>query len=319
MKTFHNSVFEQVEYKPEENYAKFTLSPLEGGFGITIGNAMRRVLLSSIPGASIYSVTIEGARHEFTSLDGIEEDVTGIVLNLKDLVLKITSPEEDEEPKTISLNVTGPKIVTAKDFYCPSDVEIINPDLVICHIAEDGHLNMEVGVNKGRGYISYELNKKIYNFPNGIIATDSIYSPIVKVNYTSTPTRVEHDTSYDKLTLEVWTNGAIEPKDAVALASKILIEHLKQMEEINTSVDSLKVFDSPKVESKEKVADTPIEDLDLSVRSYNCLKRASISTVNELCSKTEEEMIKVRNLGKKSLKEVKEKLASIGKSFRDSK
>lgn len=319
MKTFHSSEFKQTEYIPEKNYAKFVLSPLEGGFGITIGNAMRRVLLSSIPGASIFSVQIEGARHEFTSLDGIEEDVTAIILNLKSLVIEIDSDEEDNNPRILTIDVTGPKTVTAGDLVCPHDVKVINPDLVICHVGEGGHFKMEAQANKGRGYVTYETNKHDYNFANGIIATDSLYSPIVKVNYTTLPTRVEHDTNYDELTLEVWTNGAISPLDAVALASKILIEHLRQFEELDSSVDSIQVFDTPKEKESSKNDDMTIEDLDLSVRSYNCLKRASISTVSELCAKTEEEMIKVRNLGKKSLKEVKEKLAEIGKSFRDSK
>jgi len=281
---------------------------------------MRRVLLSSIPGASIYSVQIEGARHEFTSLDGIEEDVTAIILNLKSLVVKIDSEDDDaHSSRTLTLDVVGPKQVTAGDISCPSDVSIINPELVICNVAEGGHLSMEISVNKGRGYVTNEQNRKIYECPNGIIPVDSLYSPIVKVNYTTLPTRVEHDTNYDKLILEVWTNGAIEPKDAVALASKILIEHFKQFEELNEHVDTIQIFETPEEKVVIKNEDMTIEDLDLSVRSYNCLKRASISTVNELCSKTEEEMIKVRNLGKKSLKEVKEKLAEIGKSFRDSK
>ncbi len=319
MKTFHDSRFELVASKPEENFATYTLSPLEGGFGITIGNAMRRVLLSSIPGASIFSIQIDGARHEFTPLDGVEEDVTAIVLNMKSLVISIDSEEDDDTPRILTVDVNGPKTVTAGDLVVPHDVKVINPDLVICHVAEGGHFKMEAQANKGRGYISYDTNKKIYNFPNGVIATDSLYSPIVKVNYTTIPTRVEHDTNYDTLRLDVWTNGAITPEAAVALASKILIEHFKKFEELDDKIADVTIFDSHTENPASKADDMTIEDLDLSVRSYNCLKRASISTVSELCSKTEEEMIKVRNLGKKSLKEVKERLAAMGKSFRDSK
>ncbi len=317
MRPFANLTFEEAQ-TDNPDYGKFTLTPLERGFGITIGNAMRRVLLSSIPGASVFAVSIENARHEFTSLDGVEEDVTAIILNLKSLVLKIDSADEDSV-RVLSLDQVGPKTVTAGDLVCPSDVKVINPDLPIAHLAEGGHLQMTVQANKGRGYFTNEANKRITNFPIGTIPTDSNYSPIVKVNFSVEPTRVEHDTDYDKLVLEVWTNGALTPHEAVSLAAKILIAHLESFGNLADQSKSTEVFDNKPDSSKNKLEDMTIEELDLSVRSYNCLKRAAISTVSELCSKSEEEMMKVRNLGKKSLKEVKDKLESMGLHFRNAK
>lgn len=317
MRPFASLSFDEVKSE-NPDYGKFVLTPLERGFGITVGNAMRRVLISSIPGASMFAVEIEGASHEFTALDGVEEDVTAIILNLKGLVLQIESSDEDSD-RVLSINQVGPKVVTAKDIICPADVKVINPDLVICTLAEGGHLNMNIHANMGRGYLTYEVNKRKNNFPVGVIATDSNYSPIVKVNFTIEPTRVDNDTSYDKLILEVWTNGAMAPHEAVALAAKILVKHFESFVEISQAAAGEPVFTDRVEDPKSKHEDKTIEELDLSVRSYNCLKRAGISTVNELCSKSEDEMMKVRNLGKKSLKEVKEKIESMGLHFRNAK
>ncbi len=318
MKPFQNLEFVENKIDPSQNYGKFVLTPLERGFGVTIGNSLRRVLISSIPGASVFAITVDGAMHEFTSLDGVVEDVTGIILNLKSLVITIDT-EVDDSVKVLSLDITGPKTVTAADLILPGDVKVINPDLVIAHVAEGGHLKMTLQCNKGRGYLTNEANKLLTNFPIGTIPTDSAYSPVTKVNYSIEPTRVEHDTNYDKLVLEVWTNGSITPHDAVALAAKILIAHFQTFTEIAESAQNVAVFDATKVETKDKYENYSIEELELSVRSYNCLKRAGISTVQELCNKTEEEMMKVRNLGKKSLKEVKEKIEEMNLSFRDAK
>jgi DNA-directed RNA polymerase subunit alpha len=318
MKPFANLTFEESKFDQTQNYGKFTLTPLERGFGITIGNALRRVLISSIPGASVFAVCIDGARHEFTSLDGIVEDVTAIILNMKGLVLEIDS-EDEESVRVLTIDQVGPKTVTAADIVCPSDVKVINPDLVIAHIAEGGHLKMTIQANKGRGYYTNEVNKHNTTLPVDYIATDSNYSPIVKVNFAVEPTRVEHDTNYDKLVLEVWTNGAMTPHEAVALAAKILMSHLEAFVNLSPAAQTLQVFDTKPEAEKNKLEDMTIEELDLSVRSYNCLKRAAISTVSELCSKSEEEMMKVRNLGKKSLKEVKDKLEEMGLHFRNAK
>ena len=318
MKPFQNLVFEGNEFDSEKNYGKFVLAPLERGFGVTIGNALRRVLISSIEGASVFAGTIEGAMHEFTALDGVVEDVTGIVLNLKSLVVTIDT-EVDDSVKVLSLDVTGPRTVTAADLNLPGDVRVINPDLVIAHVAEGGHLKMAVQCNKGRGYLTNEANKALSNFPIGTIPTDSSYSPVTKVNYTIEPTRVEHDTNYDKLILEVWTNGAKSPVEAVSIAAEILIAHLQKFLNLEEGGKIGDIFSGGKLDASREFDNTSIEELELSCRSYNCLKRAGISTVQELCNKSEEEMMKVRNLGKKSLKEVKEKLIEMGLNFRDAK
>lgn len=316
MKTFQNIKFEENKCESNKGYGRFVLAPLERGFGITIGNAMRRVLISSIPGASIFAIEVEGARHEFSSLEGVVEDVTAIVLNLKGLVLKIDS-EDEQLVRVMSLDVKGPATVTAGDLDLPSDVEVVNPDLVIAHVAEGGQLKMTLQANKGRGYLTNEQNKQaIENYSIGVIPVDSNYSPILKVNYTTEPTRVEDNTNYDKLILEVWTNGAITPREGVALAAKILVDHLEKYVNISESAEDVVVFNAEEEKPKDKYEDMSIEELDFSVRSYNCLKRAAITTVSELCNKTEEEMMKVRNLGKKSLKEVKDKLEELGLGFR---
>ena len=299
-----------------EHYAKIVAKPLERGFGITLGNALRRVLLSALPGASVVAVQIEGARHEFTALKGIEEDVTAIILNLKDLVLKID--DNSTELKRIEVDVKGPAVLKAGDLELPALVSVCNPDLEIAHINSEGHLVMTIFAGNGRGYVTAETNKVERRIDTvGVIATDSNYSPVVKVAYAVEPTRVLHDSKFDELTLEVTTNGSVTPKEAVALASQLLISHFQQFISLEESVQSIRLVKEEVVAEDNKFQNMLIEELDLSVRSNNCLKRASITTVLELTQKTEEEMMKVRNLGKKSLKEVKEKLAAHGLHFRD--
>ena len=299
-----------------EHYAKIVAKPLERGFGITLGNALRRVLLSALPGASVVAVQIEGARHEFTALKGIEEDVTAIILNLKDLVLKID--DNSTELKRIEVDVKGPAVLRAGDLELPALVSVCNPELEIAHINAEGHLVMTIFAGNGRGYVTAETNKVERRIDTvGVIATDSNYSPVVKVAYAVEPTRVLHDSKFDELTLEVTTNGSVTPKEAVALASQLLISHFQQFISLEESVQSIRLVKEEVVAEDNKFQNMLIEELDLSVRSNNCLKRASITTVLELTQKTEEEMMKVRNLGKKSLKEVKEKLAAHGLHFRD--
>lgn len=306
----------QADYDGNENYGRFVIEPLERGFGLTLGNALRRVLLSALPGASIYAVEVEGAQHEFSSLEGVEEDVTSIVLNLKDLVLKID--ETDDSNKRLEINVDEAKVVTGADIVCPTGVEVVNKDVVIAHVAEGGKLHMVLHARNGRGYFTGEQNKVLHpNFPVGVIATDSNYSPVRKANYIVDNTRVGHDSKFDKLTLEVWTNGSILPQEAVVWAARLLIEHLNKFLGLAEITQDINIEKEVVTVEENKYENITIEDLDLSVRSYNCLKRANIGTVLELTEKSEEEMMKVKNLGKKSLKEIKEKLQSIGLSFRD--
>lgn len=306
----------QADYDGNENYGRFVIEPLERGFGLTLGNALRRVLLSALPGASIYAVEVEGAQHEFSSLEGVEEDVTSIILNLKDLVLKID--ETDDSNKRLEINVEEAKAVTGADIICPTGVEVVNKDVVIAHVAEGGKLHMVLHARNGRGYFTGEQNKVLHpNFPVGVIATDSNYSPVRKANYIVDNTRVGHDSKFDKLTLEVWTNGSILPQEAVVWAARLLIEHLNKFLSLAEITQDINIEKEVVTVEENKYENITIEDLDLSVRSYNCLKRANIGTVLELTEKSEEEMMKVKNLGKKSLKEIKEKLQSIGLSFRD--
>ncbi len=316
VKPFIKPEFSVAEYDSTNNKGKFVIEPLERGFALTLGNSLRRVLLSSLPGASVYAIEVEGARHEFSALEGVEEDVTMIVLTLKDLVLRIDS--EDTSSRKLEIDVKGPAEVKASDIACPSDVEIINKDLVIAHVAEGGKLKMTLYVREGRGYVTSEGNKERRGEQKvGMIMTDSNYSPITKVSYEVEQTRVGHDASYEKLCMEVETNGSTTPQDAMALAAKMLIAHFEEFLKLDERTHDLNVIEEPKEEAVDKFEDMTIEELDLSVRSYNCLKRAAISTVRELTQKTEEDMMKVRNLGKKSLKEVKEKLLAIGLSFKD--
>lgn len=314
MKRFEKPEFKIALYDLSDNSGRFVIEPLERGFGLTLGNALRRVLLSSLPGASVYAIEVEGARHEFSALDGVEEDVTAIVLNLKELVLKID--DDSEQSYHLSLDVHGEKVVTAADIVCPTGVEVINKDLVLAHVNENGHLLMTIYCRNGRGYVTAEENKAS-NFPIGIIPTDSNYSPIKKVSYEVNATRVGHNSDYDSLELTLTTNGSMAPQDAIALAAKILVTHFELFVNLSNIAKSVDVLKETVEEEGNKYQDMTIEELDLSVRSYNCLKRASITTVMELTQKTEEDMMKVKNLGKKSLKEVKEKLQSIGLGFRE--
>ena len=306
----------QADYDGNENYGRFVIEPLERGFGQTLGNSLRRVLLSSLPGASIYALEVEGARHEFTALEGVEEDVTTIVLNLKDLVLKI--PEGDDSNKRLEVNVKGPKVVTAGDIELPAGVEVVNPDLEIAHVAEGGSLKMVLHARNGRGYVTGEQNKVIHSgLSLGTISTDSNYSPVRKANYTVENTRVGHDSRFDKLTIEIWTNGSILPQEALAMSAELLILHLNKFLDVADITRDINIEKEEETVEENKYENFTIEELDLSVRSYNCLKRAGIQTILELTDKTEEDMMKVKNLGKKSLKEIKEKLIAYGLSFKD--
>ena len=297
-------------------YGAFVLEPLERGYGTTIGNSLRRVLLSSLPGYAITSVKISGATeqvlHEFSTVPGVKEDVTEIVLNLKGIIPKIHT----NEPKTVYIMANGAGEVTAGDIKTDSDVEILNPEHHIAYLEDGAVLNMELTVDKGRGYVSSDRNKQILNPPIGVIAIDSIYTPVEKVNYTVQNTRVGQITDYDKLTLEVWTNGSISAKEAVSFAAKILNEHLNLFVDLSEEAINTESMVEKDDNSKEKVLEMTIEDLDISVRSFNCLKRANINTVEDLISKSESDMMKVRNLGRKSLDEVVAKLSSLGLSLR---
>lgn len=299
----------------EPNYLKLSIEPLEKGFGMTLGNALRRVLLSSIPGASVYAIEVEGARHEFSALDGIREDVTSIVLNLKGLILKIN--DDDNVKKELKISVKGPKVVTAADIVCPGDVEVINKDLYIASVSAGGTLNMTIYAKNGRGYVTAENNKACKTH-FGIIPTDSNYSPVTKVSYDIEPTRIAQNGNYEKLNIGVWTNGGMSPNEAVAVASKILNDYFSLLCELSNLDKYNTVLQETVAPVVNKFNDMTIEELDLSVRSYNCLKRANIQTVQELILRTEDDLTKVRNMGKKSIKEVKDKVANLGLSFKDS-
>ena len=313
---FEKPRFSKKLFDSTHNYGRFVIEPLERGFGLTVGNALRRVLLSSLPGASVYAIALEGARHEFSALEGVVEDVTQIILNLKNLVL--INDAEGTESKTLELDIKGKKTVTAGDLILPGGVSVVNPDLVIAHVTSSGHLKGRFYIRNGRGYVTSEGNKaNRYTSRLGLIATDSNYSPVTKVSYSIDPTRVGNDARYDKLTLEVWTNGSMTPQAALNLASQILIAHFEGFLDLESTTTDVNIMKEPTLESEDKFSNMTIVDLDLSVRSYNCLRRAGIETVYELTQKSEEEMMKVRNLGKKSLKEVKEKLLAHGLKFRD--
>ena len=316
MQKFERAHFEVKEYDESQHYGKFVFEPLERGFGTTIGNALRRVLLSSLPGAAVFSIKVDGVYHEFTSIPGIVEDVTAIILNIKTLVMSI----QDDEIYTLRISKQGPGAVTGADIICPEGVEVISKDLHICTLEEGGMLEMELQARIGRGYVSADTNKQLYQTPNqplGIIYTDSIYTPIEKVSYNVEPTRVGLDAHYDKVALEIWTDSSLSPAEAVALASKILIDHLELLTNVHEAVNDMEsVMKEAQGEVQNKGLVMMIEDLDLSVRSYNCLKRAGIQTVEELTQRTEDEMMRVRNLGKKSLKEVKDKIYDLGLSFK---
>ena len=311
--------FEKPEYKVEEYvednfYGKFVLEPLERGFGRTVGNALRRVMLSSLPGSAVTRIKIEGVLHEFQKVDGIVEDVTEIVQNLKSLVLK----NHSEEDQVLHLKATKEGVVTAANIDKNSEVDVINQDLVICTLAKGGSIDMTMTVSNGRGYVDARVNSK--NIPDsevGSIAIDSLYSPIERISYDVEDARVGQSENYDKLVMEVWTNGSIKPEEAIALASRILIEHFEVVASINSIADVTGLLSDRGEDPITKTLETAIEELDLSVRAYNCLKRAGIHTLQDITAMTEDEMMKIRNLGKKSLKEVLEKVKDMGLKFRD--
>lgn len=305
-------IIEATDLALDGTYGKFTLEPLERGYGTTLGNSLRRVILSSLPGYAITSVKIDGALHEFSTLPGVKEDVTEIVLNLKGVILKI----HGDGPKTVYIEASGEGEITAGSIKADSEVEILNPDHHIASLDSDAHVIMELTVDKGRGYVPAERNKQLMQPAIGVIAIDSIYTPVLKVNYTVENTRVGQITDYDKLTLEVWTNGTISAKEAVSLGAKILNEHLNLFVDLSEEAYDTEIMVVKDDNGKEKVLEMTIEELDLSVRSYNCLKRAGINTVEDLIGKTEDDMMKVRNLGRKSLDEVVAKLDTLGFGLR---
>ena len=302
---------ETAEISEDNRYGKFVCEPLERGYGTTLGNSLRRILLSSLPGAAITSIRIDGVLHEFSTIPGVRDDVTNIILNLKSLCFKMHS----EEPKLIRIDVEGEKEVTAADIVVDADIELLNPDLHLATLNKEGSLRMEMTVERGRGYVSADKNKKP-DHVIGVIPIDSIFSPILRVNYTVSDTRVGNVTDYDRLVMEVWTNGSLRPEEAISKAASILIAHLKLFQNMAgvSEEDEMEegTFNEAEENDTAKIMEMTIEDLDLSVRSYNCLKRANINTVANLTAKTEEEMMKVRNLGRKSLEEVKKKLQELG-------
>ena len=301
-----------AEISDDGKYGRFVVEPLERGYGTTLGNSLRRVLLSSLPGYAITSVKIDGILHEFSTIPGVKEDVTEIVLNLKNVILKI----HGDGPKTIYIDANGDDEITAGSIKTDSEVEILNPELHIATLNSDAHVSMELTCDKGRGYVSADRNKQMMQPIIGVIAIDSIYTPVLKVNYTVENTRVGQITDYDKLTLEVWTNGTINAMEAVSLGAKILNEHLNLFGDLSGEAYDTEVMVVKSDNGKEKVLEMTIEELDLSVRSFNCLKRAQINTVEDLTNRTEEDMMKVRNLGRKSLDEVVAKLNSLGFDLR---
>ena len=318
MKKFEKPKYKIVEVDETATYGKFEIDTLERGFGITLGNALRRVLLSSLPGAAIYSVEIEGAKHEFTALKGVTEDVTSIILNLKELIFSID--DDANVTKKLTIDVVGPKEITGADIMCPAGVEIISKDMHIATVQEGATFRATLYARNGRGFVTAEGNKNRNPEAKqqvGLIPTDSKYSPIEKVTFDVEPFRVGNDANFDKLTLEITTNGELTAQEAIALAAKILMSHLEVFVELSESAVDTEIMAEQAVEKEDKYKEMSIEDLELSVRSYNCLKRNGISTVQELTQKTEDDMMKIRNLGKKSLKEVKEVLQKFGLSFKD--
>jgi len=303
---------ERAETSADNTYGRFVIEPLESGFGNTLGNALRRVLLSSLPGAAITSIQIDGVMHEFTTIPGVVEDVTELILNLKQLCFKMYT----DQPKTVIVDVKGLMDFKSGDIPMDDEMEMSNPDLHIATLNEDAHLRMTLTMEKGRGYVSADRNKT-HTMPIGVIPIDSIFTPIRKVNYTIEDTRVGNVTDYDKLTLDVWTNGTVIPDEAISTAAKILTEHLSLFVSLTDQVMSV-TFTDQEDDKREKVLEMTIEELDLSVRAYNCLKRAGINTVSELVQRNQEDMMKVRNLGRKSLEEVEQKLQALGLSLKPS-
>ena len=308
---FEKPNIEIVEISDDKKYGKFVVEPLERGYGTTLGNSLRRIMLSSLPGAAVSQVKIDGVLHEFSSIPGVKEDVTEIIMNIKSLSIKNNS--DSDEPKVAYIDFEGEGVVTAADIQCDPDVEILNPEVVIAHLngGADSKLYMELTITKGRGYVSADKNKND-ELPIGVIAVDSIYTPVERVNLKVENTRVGQITDYDKLTLDVYTNGTLAPDEAVSLAAKVLSEHLSLFIDLSENAKSAEIMVETENDEKEKVLEMNIDELELSVRSYNCLKRAGINTVEELCNRTSEDMMKVRNLGRKSLEEVLAKLKELG-------
>ena len=313
---FEKPKIEIEEISEDKKFGRFVVEPLERGYGTTLGNSLRRIMLSSLPGSAVSQVKFEGIVHEFSTIPGVKEDVAEIILNLKGLAIKNTS--ETNEPKTAYIEVEGEKVVTAGDIQADPDIEIINPDLVIATLdgGHDSKMNVELTITQGRGYVSAEKNKDD-EAPIGTIPIDSIYTPVERVNLSVENTRVGQITDFDKLTLDVFTDGTLEPDEAISLAAKVLSEHLNAFIDLSESAKTAEVMVEKEDDEKEKVLEMSIDELELSVRSYNCLKRAGINTVEELTNKTAEDMMKVRNLGKKSLEEVEDKLAELGLALKE--
>jgi DNA-directed RNA polymerase subunit alpha len=304
---------EVEEISKDGSYGCFVVEPLERGFGTTVGNSLRRILISSLPGAAVTSIKVDGVLHEFSTIPGVKEDLVDIILNIKELRIKM----EANETRVMTLNVKGPKVVTGADIVSEADVIILNPDHHIATLNADAEMYIEMTVQRGRGYVSAERNK-VPNQPIGVIPIDSIFTPVKKVNFQVEDTRVGQVTDFDKLTLEVWTDGSIKADEATSLAAKIMTEHMALFINLTDKVGDMEIMVEKEEDKKEKVLEMTIEELDLSVRSYNCLKRAGINTVEELAKKSQEDMMKVRNLGKKSLEEVEQKLKELGLSLRTS-
>ena len=311
MVVFNKPKIEIAEISEDKKYGKFVVEPLERGYGTTLGNSLRRIMLSSLPGAAVSQVKIDGVLHEFSSIPGVKEDVTEIIMNIKSLAIKNNS--DSEEAKVAYIDFEGEGVVTAADIQCDPDIEILNPEVVIAHLngGADSKLYMELTITKGRGYVSSDKNKN-EELPIGVIAVDSIYTPVERVNLKVENTRVGQVTDYDKLTLDVYTNGTLAPDEAVSLAAKVLSEHLSLFIDLSENAKSAEIMVETESDEKEKVLEMNIDELELSVRSYNCLKRAGINTVAELCNRTSDDMMKVRNLGRKSLEEVLAKLKELG-------
>ncbi len=311
MVVFNKPKIEIADISEDKKYGKFVVEPLERGYGTTLGNSLRRIMLSSLPGSAVSQVKIDGVLHEFSSIPGVKEDVTEIIMNIKSLSIKNNS--DSDEPKVAYIDFEGEGVVTAADIQCDPDIEILNPEVVIAHLngGADSKLYMELTITKGRGYVSADKNKND-ELPIGVIAVDSIYTPVERVNLKVENTRVGQITDYDKLTLDVYTNGTLAPDEAVSLAAKVLSEHLSLFIDLSENAKSAEIMVETENDEKEKVLEMNIDELELSVRSYNCLKRAGINTVEELCNRTSEDMMKVRNLGRKSLEEVLAKLKELG-------
>ena len=311
MVVFNKPKIEIAEISEDKRYGRFVVEPLERGYGTSLGNSLRRIMLSSLPGSAVSQVKIDGVLHEFSSIPGVKEDVTEIIMNIKSLAIRNTS--DSDEAKTAYIDFEGEGVVTAADIQCDPDIEVLNPDVVIAHLngGADSKLYMELTITKGRGYVSADKNKDD-DLPIGIIAVDSIYTPVERVNLTVENSRVGQVIDFDKLTLDVYTNGTLAPDEAVSLAAKVLSEHLSLFIDLSENAKSTEIMVETETDDKEKVLEMSIDELELSVRSYNCLKRAGINTVEELCNRTPEDMMKVRNLGRKSLEEVLAKLKELG-------